>query len=83
MTLLLVCRDALSHRADICTTALFTETWICPCCGRELCAPCVISINEVSPENMFRRITNVMHFVSVKHEWFGLSVLWLWQTRVS
>jgi hypothetical protein len=50
----LVCRDVLSHHANICTTALFMETWICPCCGRELCAPCVTSINEVSPENMFR-----------------------------
>jgi hypothetical protein len=32
---------------DVCSTSLFSQTWLCQFCGCEICLPCYESINEV------------------------------------
>lgn len=39
--------QVLMPHVDICTTSLFSQSWLCASCGREMCSACGVSLSEV------------------------------------
>lgn len=50
---------------DVCSTALFSQSWLCSKCGRELCQECVDSLTPLcSPATQCSQQTGLSHFLT-------------------